>query len=81
MSTDHPLTISVGSHLILDMLGCSLDLRDKKVLEDLACTIAKEANLTILASHFYQFYPEGVTGTLVLTESHIHLHSWPEYHY
>jgi len=43
--------------------------------------VIREAKLTILGEIFHQFNPHGVTGNLILSESHANIHTWPEYNY
>ena len=47
-------------------------------LEPIMIQIAKECNLTVVNSAFHQFEPFGVTGVLVLSESHFSVHTYPE---
>ena len=42
---------------------------------------AKVAKATIVGSHFHQFSPFGVSGVVVIAESHLAIHTWPEYGY
>jgi S-adenosylmethionine decarboxylase len=66
-----------GTHLLLDLWGAS-NLDDPedigKSLEEAA--LASEA--TILHTHMHHFTPTGVSGVVVLAESHISIHTWPE---
>jgi len=39
---------------------------------------AKAARATIMESAFHRFEPQGVSGTVILAESHISIHTWPE---
>ncbi|MBA3530357.1 MAG: adenosylmethionine decarboxylase [Ardenticatenales bacterium] len=39
---------------------------------------AQQSGATVLAEQFHQFEPHGVTGVLLLSESHISVHTWPE---
>lgn len=71
-----------GKHYLFDLYGCDyhdLDAADdlKKLLEG----AANAAKMEILHSHFHKFSPHGVTGVLVLSTSHISVHTWPEYGY
>src|SRR5947208_765663 len=45
-------------------------------LQDLLCWAAKSGGATVLHSHFHQFDPHGVTGFILLAESHISIHTW-----
>ena len=40
--------------------------------------LANEAGLTVLGERFHQFEPQGVTGMVLLAESHLAVHTWPE---
>jgi len=42
---------------------------------------AQEVGATIIGESFHQFSPQGVTGILAIAESHISIHTWPEYGY
>ena len=68
--------------IIAEFYGCNADLisRAEKVKKIINRAI-KKSNLTKLRSHYHQFRPSGVTGVVLLAESHITMHSWPEYNY
>jgi len=44
-------------------------------------TAAKEANAEVLQTAFHRFTPQGVSGVVVIAESHLSIHTWPEYGY
>lgn len=72
----------LGTHLVVDAWHAPSDLLNdpekiRHVLIDAA--IAGEATLIDLCVH--QFSPQGVTATATLAESHIAIHTWPEYGY
>ncbi len=70
----------MGVHIILDLFGCPDDkLKDARVLEKICQNTVKDANLSILKSNFHQFKPHGATGTMLLAESHLSVHTWPEH--
>lgn len=72
----------LGRHYIAELWECPSDLLDdKERLRQLALEAASAANVTVLNSQFHHFSPQGVTGLLLLAESHLSLHSWPEYGY
>ena len=73
----------LGSHIILDVWTEELKyLTNVKLMEDLLSSAAKIACATILSSNFHEFGEGfGITGVLVLAESHISVHTWPEYNY
>jgi len=39
---------------------------------------ARQANATVVTSTFHHFYPQGVSGVVVVSESHLAIHTWPE---
>jgi S-adenosylmethionine decarboxylase proenzyme len=47
-------------------------------LRALCVTAAEKAGLTVVGDRFFQFEPQGVTGTVLLAESHLAIHTWPE---
>ncbi|MEO2078608.1 MAG: adenosylmethionine decarboxylase [Bacillus sp. (in: firmicutes)] len=68
-----------GKHIIIDGFECdSLHLNNIAFLENLCKKAALDAGMEILYSYFHQFQPQGVTGVLVLSTSHLSIHTWPE---
>lgn len=69
------------NHGLLDLYGCAAALlKDEDHLKQALAQAAQQAGATILGSHFHTFGGEGgVTGVLLLAESHISIHTWPEY--
>ncbi len=67
-----------GMHLIIDLWGAS-NLDQPELIDQTLCDGARAAGATILHHHFHHFEPNGgVSGVVVLAESHISIHSWPE---
>lgn len=67
-----------GGHLLLDLWGAS-NLTDPETIETALQDAARAAGATILHSHLHQFGEGGgVSGVIVLAESHISIHTWPE---
>lgn len=66
-----------GTHLLIELWGAK-HLRDPAHIETALCDAATAASATILHSHFHHFSPDGVSGVVVLAESHISIHTWPE---
>ncbi|MFC3884184.1 adenosylmethionine decarboxylase [Bacillus songklensis] len=68
-----------GRHIIIDAFYCNPSLlNDRFFLERLLIKAAAAANMEILYSYFHQFQPYGVTGMLILSTSHLSIHTWPE---
>lgn len=67
-----------GLHLLVDLWGAN-HLDDPDHIDTSLCAAARAAGATILHSHFHHFSPNGgVSGVVVLAESHISIHTWPE---
>ena len=67
-----------GGHVLLDFWGAR-NLTDATLIERALRDGAAAANATILHGHFHQFGENGgISGVLVLAESHISIHTWPE---
>lgn len=71
---------SIGIHLIADF-WFGKEIEDPKELEKILIEAAKKAGNTPLKFSFHKFNPQGITGVLLLAESHIAVHSWPEFNY
>ncbi|MGA0983298.1 adenosylmethionine decarboxylase [Vulcanococcus sp.] len=68
-----------GRHAFADLWGCSFDLLNSVDMISLAaCTAAEEAGATVLEVTAHQFEPHGVTVLVMLAESHLSVHTWPE---
>jgi S-adenosylmethionine decarboxylase len=67
-----------GTHLLVDLWGAQ-NLSDPELIDNALRQAALSAGATILHSHFHHFSPNGgVSGVVVLAESHISIHTWPE---
>ncbi|MFT8898295.1 MAG: adenosylmethionine decarboxylase [Acetobacter sp.] len=67
-----------GTHLLVDLWEAT-NLDDPAKIDATLCEAAVAAGATILHSHFHHFSPNGgVSGVVVLAESHISIHTWPE---
>ncbi len=73
---------ALGKHLLLELKNCNKELLDdldflKACLNDAAV----QSGATVVGESFYHFPPHGVSGILNIAESHISIHTWPEYGY
>lgn len=73
---------ALGKHLLLDLKDCNKEvLNDLSFLQEVLLSAAKEAGATVIGESFHQFAPQGVSGVVIIAESHLFLHTWPEYDY
>ncbi|RLB12536.1 MAG: S-adenosylmethionine decarboxylase proenzyme [Deltaproteobacteria bacterium] len=73
---------SLGKHIILEVHGVdSKLLNDIKKIEDIMSKAVRLCGATIIKPFFHQFSPHGVSGVIVIAESHFSIHTWPEYGY
>jgi len=73
---------SLGRHIIAEFYDC-----DREILDNIGSIefhmnqAARETGATIVNSSFHRFPPYGVSGVVVISESHLAIHTWPEYGY
>lgn len=74
---------SIGKHLVVELSNCNPRiLSDPKLLETILITAALMSKAEVLKSVFHQFPTTGgVTAIVIISESHLALHTWPEYQY
>ena len=72
----------LGRHFIVEYYECDKDIiNDVHQVETLMLEAAKEAKATIIKSVFHPFFPHGTSGVVVISESHLTIHTWPEHGY
>jgi len=67
--------------LLVDMYGCEGNLNDEKFLCETLETAANQVGAKIIRRVIQRFSPRGVSVILILAETHISIHTWPEYGY
>lgn len=73
---------SLGRHILVEYYGCNPDiLNDVVRIEEAMVNAAEAANATVINSTFHYFSPFGTSGVVVIVESHLAIHTWPEYGY
>jgi S-adenosylmethionine decarboxylase proenzyme len=74
--------LAVGAHLLVEALGCARPvLDDASALEALLRRAAEAIGARVVTAALHRFSPHGVTGFLLLEESHLSIHTWPEQRY
>lgn len=73
---------TMGRHVIAELWGCDFDkLNDLKFIEKVMVEAALEAGAEIREVAFHKFAPQGVSGVVIISESHLTIHSFPEHGY
>ncbi|MEN3033844.1 MAG: adenosylmethionine decarboxylase [Aquificaceae bacterium] len=71
---------AIGLHILADLHGVDPALIDRvQDVRHLLETAVKVASLNKISSHYHQFQPHGATGVVLLAESHLSIHTWPEH--
>lgn len=75
-------TPSLGSHLLIELFGCDpCSLKLEESVAGAMRSAATESQATVVADSFHEFKPWGVSGAVIIQESHYTIHTWPEHGY
>ena len=73
---------ALGRHLLLELLDCDPEaLNSLDIVKTSMVEAARRAQATIVDVVFHEFNPFGISGVVVIAESHLAIHTWPEYRY
>jgi S-adenosylmethionine decarboxylase len=73
---------TVGHHYIVEGSGCNPDVISRvEQVEQVLVRAAEVADVQIWSISFHRFRPMGVSGVVVISESHLSVHTWPEVGY
>ncbi|NLL19442.1 MAG: S-adenosylmethionine decarboxylase proenzyme [Clostridia bacterium] len=73
---------ALGRHVLAEIYGCDFDiLNDLKKVEEIMVNAALEAGAEVREFVFHKFSPQGISGVVVISESHLAIHTWPELGY
>jgi S-adenosylmethionine decarboxylase len=73
---------ALGRQVLVEYYHCnSTIINDVTEIETILLEATKRAKASIISHNFHKFSPHGVSGTIVIAESHIAIHTWPEYNY
>ncbi len=73
---------ALGRHILAELYGCNPEgLNDLKRVEKAMVSAAVKAGAEVREVAFHKFSPQGVSGVVVISESHLAIHTWPEYGY
>ena len=72
----------LGCQLVAELYGCDAGLLDDlDAITRLMLEAASASGATIVGHRIHRFSPHGVSGVVIITESHLTIHTWPEYGY
>ncbi|MCK4477001.1 adenosylmethionine decarboxylase [Candidatus Bathyarchaeota archaeon] len=66
---------------LVDLYGCRADLDNAKFLTDVLEAAAQKMGSKIIKTTYHKFLPTGITVIVILAETHISIHTWPEHKY
>lgn len=73
---------ALGTHLLIELRDCNPEiLKSLEKVRRIMIWAAKEAKATVINNSFHEFNPFGISGVVVIAESHLSIHTWPEYGY
>ena len=73
---------ALGTHILADFYGCSpAILSDATLIGNIMHEAAKRSEAAVVSENFHAFSPMGVSGVIIIKESHLTIHTWPEYGY
>lgn len=73
---------ALGRQILVEYYDCdSKKLNDVDFIESAFIEATKASKATIITHNFHKFSPHGVSGVIVIAESHVAIHTWPEYNY
>lgn len=76
------MATALGRHILVEFFNCSPQImNDVSAIETSMVDAASKAGATVINSTFHHFSPYGVSGVVVIQESHLAIHTWPEYGY
>ena len=72
----------LGRHILAEFFECDPNvLNNPKLVEKYMLQAALECGATVVNKCFHLFAPHGVSGVVIISESHLAIHTWPEYGY
>lgn len=72
----------LGRHILAEIYGCSSEiLNNKELIEKIMVDSALKAGAEVREVAFHKFSPQGISGVVIISESHLTIHTWPELGY
>jgi S-adenosylmethionine decarboxylase len=72
----------LGKHLLAELLNCDEKcLNNLEFIKHALLSAAKISHLTVVKHFFHEFSPYGISGVVIIAQSHLTIHTWPEHGY
>ncbi len=82
MTKTHNIHETLGQHILLDVWETDFEkLNDSGFIKQIMLEAAEVSGATVITSTFQEFPVQGLSGVVVLSESHISVHTYPEHGY
>ena len=73
---------ALGRHILVELYDCDKEaLNDLELIRNAMVKAAIDCGAVVLGESFHRFSPQGVSGVVVIAESHLSIHTWPEFGY
>ncbi len=73
---------NLGRHILAEFYNCNSNvLNNTELIEKEMVNAAVKCGATVIQQNFHMFNPYGVSGVVIISESHLAIHTWPEYGY
>lgn len=73
---------ALGRQILVEFYDCDSDkINNVRFVESALLEATRKSKATIISHNFHKFSPHGISGVVVIAESHVTIHSWPEYNY
>ncbi len=73
---------ALGRQILVEFYDCDQSkINDVSYIENSLIQATKDSKATIISHNFHKFSPYGISGVVVIAESHVTIHTWPEYNY
>ncbi len=73
---------ALGRQILVEYYNCNSEIiNDVAKIESILLEATRRSQASIISHNFHKFSPHGVSGTVVIAESHVAIHTWPEYGY
>ena len=73
---------ALGRHILVEIYDCDPEiLNNRDSIQQIMVKAAEKSGATICGHSFHEFSPHGVSGVVVIAESHLSIHTWPEYRF